>query len=401
MSPGALCAAAGLKKLLVSIDDLLIDVFYHFKHSSKRCEELSILLKDFDGIAPVRVLKHCSTRWLSLERAVNRLLFLWPALFAYFDRETDRSDKDCVKRVATAMRKVETKLYGQFVAFAKKPLNKFNTAFQTSASKIGTMQEDVRNLLRGYLSNFIQPELLATTSNDNIHTFDYENVSNQLSNDELGIGTAARLNLIESSEELEGTRREDIFFLSVRHFYVECVRKIIGKFPFADPTINILACSIHTTVLVPRQLLSPGCSSAFTSSAPHDMDTILMELHEYRSLPDGQLPVYKTLDEFWTRMGELPQPAGDVDAKRFGNLAEFFKVLLVLPHSTADPERLFSMIGKVDTSQRSSLLPSTVCDILSVTINTDQECFRSKELFTPHLLAKAKSATMHSMTSTH
>ena len=35
----ALCAAAGLKKLPISIDDLLIDIYYHFKHSSKRCEE--------------------------------------------------------------------------------------------------------------------------------------------------------------------------------------------------------------------------------------------------------------------------------------------------------------------------------------------------------------------------
>ena len=32
----ALCAAAGLKALPVSIDNLLIDIFYHFKHSSKR-----------------------------------------------------------------------------------------------------------------------------------------------------------------------------------------------------------------------------------------------------------------------------------------------------------------------------------------------------------------------------
>jgi len=58
----ALCAAAALKKLPVSIDDLLIDVYYHFKHSSKRCEEFTIVLEDFDGIAPARVLKHCSTR---------------------------------------------------------------------------------------------------------------------------------------------------------------------------------------------------------------------------------------------------------------------------------------------------------------------------------------------------
>ena len=95
-------------------------------------------LQDFDGIAPVRDLKHCSTRWLSLERALSRLLLLWPTLFAYFDREADRSsDKARVKRVVLSLRKVETKLYWHFVAFATRP---FNVAFQTSASKIGTLQ---------------------------------------------------------------------------------------------------------------------------------------------------------------------------------------------------------------------------------------------------------------------
>ena len=158
----ALCAEAGLKALPLSIDDLLIDIFYHFKHSSKRCAEFAIVLRDFDGIAPLRVLKHCSTRWLSLERALGRLLLQWPALFAYFDREADRSstDKARVKRVALSLRKVETKLYCYFVAFALRLLNSFNTAFQTSASKIGTLQEDVRYLLRGFLSNFIQPSFL-------------------------------------------------------------------------------------------------------------------------------------------------------------------------------------------------------------------------------------------------
>ena len=57
-------------------------------------------------------------------------------------------------------------------------------------------------------------------------------------------------------------------------------------------------------------------------------------------------------------MGELPQPAGDVDAKGFGHLAKLCKILLVLPHSIADPEHLLSMIGKVDTAQCSSLLLS-------------------------------------------
>ena len=114
----ALCAAAALKKLPLSIDGLLIDVFYHFKHSSKRCHEFAEVLRDFEGIAPLQVVKHCSTRWLSLERAVRRLLTLWPALCAYFDRE--RGVNDCTNRVADALMSVETKLWFLFVAYALK-----------------------------------------------------------------------------------------------------------------------------------------------------------------------------------------------------------------------------------------------------------------------------------------
>ena len=78
------------------------------------------------------------------------------------------------------------------------------------------------------MSNFIKPELLAATSDATIHEFDYENIANQVSDDELGIGTATRLLLIEESVKLEGTAKERNFFLSVRKFYVECVRKIIA-----------------------------------------------------------------------------------------------------------------------------------------------------------------------------
>ena len=83
----ALCAAT---KLPSSLDDLLVDI------SSKICADFSVV----DGIAPVRVLKHCTTRWLSLERALNRLLHLWLALFAYFNHEADIStNKACVRQV--------------------------------------------------------------------------------------------------------------------------------------------------------------------------------------------------------------------------------------------------------------------------------------------------------------
>lgn len=75
---------------------------------------------DFHDIAAVRVLKHCTTRWLRLERAVNRLLLLWPALFAYFDRLSEKPNAR-IKRVAKILGNVETKICCQFLSASCRP----------------------------------------------------------------------------------------------------------------------------------------------------------------------------------------------------------------------------------------------------------------------------------------
>ena len=76
-----LTVKAGLKALPVDIDQLFIDVFYHFFHSSKRkqefCDSLFTTEHEF-------ILKHCPTRWLSLIRCVGRYLSQYDGLKSYF-----------------------------------------------------------------------------------------------------------------------------------------------------------------------------------------------------------------------------------------------------------------------------------------------------------------------------
>ena len=48
----ALCAAAGLKTLPDPVDHLLVDIYYHFKHSSKRCGEFSTIVEKFIDVGP-------------------------------------------------------------------------------------------------------------------------------------------------------------------------------------------------------------------------------------------------------------------------------------------------------------------------------------------------------------
>ena len=392
----ALGAAAGLKVLPLSLDQLLIDIFYHFKHSSKRWQEFSDVLSDFEDIAPVRVLKHCTTRWLSLERATARLITLWPALNAYFDREAETGNER-VKKIAELLGKVETKLYAHFVSFALKPLNGFNTAFQSSAMKIGTMQADVRELLRSFLANFVKPEELATASD--LTKVQYADPSKQLPDDEVGIGTQARLLLMENEDELEDTSAEHNFFRAVQQFYQETVKKIIAKFPFQDKTLADLQ------LLDPRVRLNLTQASVlqlFNRFFPGDgeaADDLVAEFLDYRAVPDDQLPQLDgSLDQFWHAVSKLKKP-GNTSQLRFGTLSTLAKVLLVLPHANADPERLFSMVNKVETDQRGRLLPSTVENLLKAKINgqADAACYESGKIFTPALVCQAKSATRESL----
>ena len=49
----ALCAVAALKKLPVLIEDLQIDIYYHFKHLTKRYNEFTAIQEEFSEIFPL------------------------------------------------------------------------------------------------------------------------------------------------------------------------------------------------------------------------------------------------------------------------------------------------------------------------------------------------------------
>ena len=89
-----LCLLAGVKELPIDVDDFFVDLYYYFDKSSKR-KEILHEFQEFTNTKELKILKHCKTRWLSLDRAVKRVPQQWDALYAYFDREaeTDRSGR--------------------------------------------------------------------------------------------------------------------------------------------------------------------------------------------------------------------------------------------------------------------------------------------------------------------
>ena len=67
----------------INIEELQIDIYYWFEKSTKRKGALTEYM-DFCGQDYAKVLKHVSTRWLSLERCIQRTLEKYEGLKSYF-----------------------------------------------------------------------------------------------------------------------------------------------------------------------------------------------------------------------------------------------------------------------------------------------------------------------------
>ena len=81
----------------------------------------------------------------------------------------------------------------------------------------------------------------------------------------------------------------------------------------------------------------------------------MTEFHDYRAALDIKLPkvsadVPAAFDPFWAAVAKV-RSMTDSETCRFGTLARLAKILLVLPHSNADPERLLSVVRKIETDQ--------------------------------------------------
>ena len=91
-----LAVGAGIKQFPLLIEDLFVDVYFHFEKSCKRIE-IFREFQDFTGVDFQKILKHCSTRWLSLLKCIQRILGQWPALQSYFSSHEDVEKKGHVK----------------------------------------------------------------------------------------------------------------------------------------------------------------------------------------------------------------------------------------------------------------------------------------------------------------
>lgn len=112
---------------------------------------------------------------------------------------------------------------------------------------------------------------------------------------------------------------------------------------------------------------------------------------EYQLTPEDELPLTESgIDTFWGLMADHKEPF--TDKLSFRVLSKLAKACCVIPVSNADPERIFSMLKKIQTDMRSDLNNDTICCLICAKQNQDKACFE----FNPSdsVLRAAKKAVL-------
>ncbi|KAI4805630.1 hypothetical protein KUCAC02_010233 [Chaenocephalus aceratus] len=219
-------------------------------------------------------------------------------------------------------------------------------------------------------------------------------------------------------EDMEGMHEVKKCRLDVRDFYVNVLAYMAKKFLFKD---NLICNAVVVDPAVRQNLSMRSFLKLLdelpTSAVPIDkQDAVCVEFMQYQSAKDTELPPYtegERVDAFWAAMAKLRDPATSQPC--YENVCTVAQHVLLVPHSNAYYEALFSMVCKITTDQRSQLgrgkeghskssvysetygIRNTLCGLLAGKINIFEKCTCCNWRPDPELLKKAKSASYQAL----
>ena len=217
------------------IEECCIDHFYWFDKSTKRkgqLEEYSV----FCDTAYRGFIKHINVRWLSLHKAVERILQLFSASRSYFSSENMQDAR--FKRLAELYKNLMFEIHLLFFLAVLPAFDHFNLFLQRDAPQIYILHRQTIQLITKLLSKFLKASVIQEYK-DKLSEVPFSDRNNQIEDSKLFIG------LVTSSEIHKRLENGDItdqnvrnFYLSVRQFYVTAVSYIIKWFPLNEDVVK-------------------------------------------------------------------------------------------------------------------------------------------------------------------
>ncbi|KYM96899.1 hypothetical protein ALC62_12436 [Cyphomyrmex costatus] len=339
----ALIASKACSKLPDSCENVLHAVATYFSISAKR----SAILREFQnffGVESRKILKLSGTRWLVLQKCVTRLLDNWEVLKHYFHLETVENKNNSAITIFNILNDNKIKAYMFFLKYALKSFNEFNALFQGRQILIHKLSESSEHLIKQMGYNFLLPHSLQNISIDVI------NPQNFLPTHSIYVGPEC-----ESLLELESLE----FVIEVKttclSFYETALEGMIQRLPYNDEFFRELKFLDPAVALQEESRLTfPDLRNLAKRFQISDIDLV----YEWRMLPivfdDANKTLLTNLEihDMWKTIFQKKKPN---NKPFFPNLENLVNIVMSLPHSNAEAERIFSIVTDVKNKKRNRI----------------------------------------------
>lgn len=381
------------------INDFLVDIYYYFDNSTKRQAELKEFCEFCDQDYR-EILKFGATRWLSKEKCVDRVLQQYQSLRSYFESQADLKSDKRLARLKDYFASLTTEIYLLFYQSVLPVLSKLNLQLQNEEPQIHSLHQlfiDTLNTLAGRCVD-IQALNLEGSDREGIILLNLDAPESLLPLAEvmIGFGTKNQMRLSNILPAEEKSIQQ-----SCQKFILACIQYLRDHLPLKGDGQILLK---HAEVLDVAKRANQSFDSVlfFIEKFPTlktklkgKLDELYDEFIQYKLLTDLEVAsLHGTrVDMLWSSIGDLKTESGSL---RFGLLFEVVKLLLVLPHSNAEEERIFTHIAKNKTKFRASLsLSNTLSSIVACKTNyfNKSECYNYSPSMTTLKRAKQAAST--------
>ena len=358
----------------------------------------------------MEILSHVSTRWLSLEQSITRILELYRSLVSYFLSTSEPQAR--FQRLHKAFSDPMTEIYLLFFQSVIPLFTKLNLLLQREAPAIYLLDSEIKAFLKSLFSRFVDPQEIVAVGSD-VSKIKVSSCK-KLPDEKLYIGMLTRSKMVKLLDEGDVAPSAVMKFIKgVREFFECASLYALEHLPFNDELLRSAAfVNIKNRTRADFSQVSYFVQH-FTGLLPYSsirsQEKLFSEFSDYQIIQDTLIPShvwdsakvlekegdeeiveYHRMDILWRYLSGVKD---DVTSQpRFSLLAKVAKLVLTIPHSNADKERVFSLIRQNKTDSRNSLgLDGTLSSILTVKMACEEPCFK----FEPpsDVVKKSKKAT--------
>lgn len=344
----ALMASTACNQLPRSPEDLLRNIYNYVSGSAKRCAQLQEMQRFFNE-KEYKILNLSATRWLSRYECVIRVLENWNVLEHYFIIAMQEDKLKSAELICNELKNIYTKAYLFFLKYSLKTFNAFNALFQSRQPLIHILYAECIILMKQLCKNFIIEDIVLK---EDLQKIDLDNTINYLNLKDIYVGPECAT-LVEQMPE----NGKEIFLENCLKFYIAAATDLQKRLP--------------NEIFREMQFLHPGIAFNKKESMRNVNFGILCNTFKnITEIDETQLAIeWRNLNIVFSEAEKehlmtlpLPEMWMIISLKKsydeslvFANLGKIAKLVLILPHSNAEVERVFSIVTDTKTKKRNRI----------------------------------------------